>query len=103
MSEYWDAKKTQPNLQAFRDEWDGSIQCGCDHGCNDWLLENAPKASLIMSIMTNPGATTSPDKVTQMDVTRAARIWHRIARWQSQKWNREFFARERQEREDENG
>lgn len=38
-------------LSKFLDEWDGSISCGCDHGCNQWLARNSAKMRYLLKVI----------------------------------------------------
>lgn len=77
------------NMKNWLSEYEGSLMCGCDHGCNQWREKNQSKAILIMRILSN-GGTTNPDKIVQMENSKVDKILYRILRWQSQKFNREL-------------
>lgn len=49
---YWEFARKQPDFKGeFEDwieYWEGCVLCGCDHGCNQFVLENAAKASALI-------------------------------------------------------
>lgn len=89
-SPYWQQMEKQPDFNAWKDFYDSCLMCGCDHGCNEWIKEQRTKISLILSILSNPNATTKLEKVTQMDPKKADQIWYRIQWWKMEKFNRDL-------------
>jgi len=53
MSDYWENQKVQPDFKTWIETWHDSIICGCDHGCNGWLAQNAGKAYRIIQYFYN--------------------------------------------------
>jgi hypothetical protein len=45
------------DLEDWLESWMGSMQCGCDHGCNQWLKENSSKAMIVMRVLAKRGST----------------------------------------------
>lgn len=84
---YWEDAKVKPTYKAWVDEYNGSLQCDCGHGCRQWILEQKTKTALILMVAQTKGIT-SLDKIAQMTPERADKIWMRIIGWQSQRFNR---------------
>lgn len=49
---FWEfAEKQEDFISQFHvwmDYWEGCVMCACDHGCNQFLLENAAKMVAIL-------------------------------------------------------
>lgn len=50
--EYWHFARKQPDFQGefltWISYWEGCVLCHCDHGCNQFVLENAAKAAALL-------------------------------------------------------
>lgn len=89
-SSYWKEMETQPTFKEWKEFYDGCVMCNCGHGCQQWIKEQQGKMSLLFEVLSNPNSTTKPDKIAQMSPERANKIWYKIMRWKSQKFNREL-------------
>ncbi len=87
MSGYWEKQKTQKDFESWLSMYDGCVGCACDHGCNQWLVENQTKAALMFRIIRNKG-TTNLDRVARMDTLKANLIWFFLSYRRSKKVNR---------------
>lgn len=87
---YWKKMEVQPSFKEWLEFWNGCVHCGCDHGCNQWIMEQNARAGLLFMIMGNPKKTTDLDKVVKMPLKKVNKIWFRIISWQSEKFNREL-------------
>jgi hypothetical protein len=68
-TDYWEAKNRQPSYNDWLVEWHGSILCACDHGCNQWLAENACKAHEIMLALQKGATELELDVIVQKHVS----------------------------------
>jgi len=63
---FWEFAEKQDDYRgAFRtwiDYWEGCCLCACDHGCNQFLQENAAKAAALLS-----AASTTDTTMTTLD------------------------------------
>jgi len=90
MSDHWKDMEVQPSFKEWLGMYQGCLICDCGHGCADWVKEQGRKAALLMRILSNPKATTSLEKVTQMPLERANRIWWRIMHGEMRTFNRKL-------------
>lgn len=86
---YWDDMKIQSTFKRFVEEYNGSLQCDCDHGCRQWVKQQETKTGLMLMVAETEGITPL-NKIAQMTPERATKIWRRIVKWQAQKFNREL-------------
>jgi hypothetical protein len=88
-SPYWKEMEAQPSYREWREFFEGCIACSCDHGCNEWILEQSKKAMLFLRIM-HKNSPTSLDKLARMSLQRADKIFYRVQRWDMEKYNRKL-------------
>lgn len=65
--DYWEELKVQPDLDTWLDNWHGCFMCGCDHGCNGWLVQNAGKAYRIIEALQKDN-TQNLDSIVQKHI-----------------------------------
>lgn len=82
--------EVQPDFKTWLGFYNGCVHCACDHGCNQWLVEQQARASILFRTLANPKATAKIDKITQMPLERVNKIWFRIISWESERFNREL-------------
>jgi hypothetical protein len=68
-SDYWEAKNRQPSYNDWLEEWHGSVLCACDHGCNQWLAENAGKAHELLLALQKGATEMELDAIVQKHVS----------------------------------
>lgn len=64
-SEYWDGQCKQPTFKDFLDCLEGCIICRCDHGCNQWVIENSAKTLHLMKAQQEGVSTEKLDEICQ--------------------------------------
>jgi len=84
------------DFKSWQGEWDGCMMCACDHGCNQWLVKNQSKASLVMRVLSSKGSTKL-DKIVQMSNQKANKIWFWIHMRENKKFNEELRREERRQ------
>jgi len=87
-TEYWKSTEVQPDIDTWLGFWDGCVHCACDHGCNQWVMEQTARASLIMNAMRQGKSKDRLDKLVQIPVERANKIWYYIGTRFSRKFNK---------------
>jgi hypothetical protein len=68
-TEWWESRNKAPNYSAWLDDWHSSIICACDHGCNQWLAENAGKAHELLLAMQKGATEMELDAIVQKHVS----------------------------------
>jgi hypothetical protein len=68
-SDYWESKNKKPNYHAWLVEWHGCVICACDHGCNQWLAENAGKAFSLLEALDRKASAEELDTIVQKHVS----------------------------------
>ena len=68
MSNYWEDSKKQPDLKTWLEFYHGCLICACDHGCNQWVAENAGKAYILIESLQKGQSLGFCDGVVQTDV-----------------------------------
>jgi hypothetical protein len=98
---YWASMGFQKSADSFWESHEGCWACGCDHGCNQWLVENAPKAALMRRVMKkHPGNTAMLDKIAQMSLPRVNHILFWLCQQDSRRFNNELWAEEAKQRKE---
>jgi hypothetical protein len=79
MSDYWEDSKRQPSFKEWLAMWHGCVLCNCDHGCNQWIVENAPKAYLLFEGLRQGQTAEFLDKIAQEHINVPhTQIWKRV-------------------------
>ena len=76
---------TKDTYQDFMEEYEGSMICGCDHGCNQWLKKQGARVALGYRMMKL--GSKNLDKMAQMPIARVDKIWYWVQRQDSRRWN----------------
>lgn len=84
---YWENIKKDLTLKQFSEEYKGSMECACDHGCNQWLKANQSKVYLILRFI---DSEVDLNKITKMHVDRADKIFFWLSRKDSIKFNKQL-------------
>lgn len=88
-TDYWKSQEVQPTFKEWQSFMEGCVMCQCDHGCNQWMLEQRSKIALFMRILSTKG-NTSLDKLAQMPLQRANRIYFLLSIREAVKFNKEL-------------
>lgn len=72
-------KDTNESYANFKAEMEGSIMCGCDHGCNQWLARNSAKALAMMNELETVGMSGELDDMAKRPANEYGReLFQRI-------------------------
>ena len=63
--------------EEFLSEWEGCIVCGCDYGCNQWLIRNSAKMLFFVDELNN--------------YTQKIDALNKLAKKPAQKYNSELY------------
>ena len=86
-TDYWKSTEVQPDIDTWLGFWEGCVHCACDHGCNQWIEEQNARAALIMRAMRLGSKKSVLDKLVQIPLDKANRIWFWIAARESRLLN----------------
>lgn len=74
-TDYWKSTEVQPDVDTWLSHWEGCLTCACDHGCNQWVKEQSARAALVMRAMRLGSAKRLLDKLVQIPLKRADKVW----------------------------
>ncbi len=78
-TDYWKRTEVQPDVDRWLNFYEGCVHCSCDHGCNQWVFEQRARAALLMRAMRQGTKKATLDRLVQIPLERANKIWYWLA------------------------
>lgn len=66
MSDFWENEKRKSTFAEWLETLRGSKMCNCDHGCNQWIVENAGKTVRLFEAIAAGAPAEELDRIVQM-------------------------------------
>lgn len=87
---YWKQMETHDTFKEWKEFYDGCLMCGCDHGCNQWIVEQRAKIALFFRVLGQSNSTTGLNKLAKMPLKRANAVFYWLHWRDIKRWNREY-------------
>lgn len=86
-------RESFPSFEKFFAEHEGSIMCGCDHGCNQWIKKQEGRLALAVRMIKR--GSPNLDKMVSLPLDRVNKIWYWLRSQDSRRFNAKLYAKER--------